>query len=403
MKTQYSILHSDFELLKPLGYTNTPVSVVGRASIADLFSPKAGGRCGIYVLHFQNGELYVGQSDCVTRRFLDHRKRWEDIRAISFKVVPKAELDSEEKEHVIPALEHTKRLRNKDEVSFINLPAGECDLDDEIPRAEQERWLVGENSYLEAGGPRAALEEQRMKNRGLFKRFARLPDNRKIIEILRAYIRVAIPAPRRTEYVYWSLTCLPKGWYARLNINWQEVFGVTKRSDRLRVAFQMSKSPFTNRVLQSLSLKYPSIATRDHRYRPGGKDQMRVEVDGEDAIPFINEKVAVTAVRRMNLHLMRKGASVNRMSHCLDLADAVLDGQLLTELLPEPRFTTSAKNQHHNDRLRSLYEAALSGDSAALLSVATQPDAKNGYSRRVHAYKQALLRALRSRPAPPLP
>ena len=34
----------------------------GRASIADLFPP--GQRCGLYILHFANGEIYAGQASC---------------------------------------------------------------------------------------------------------------------------------------------------------------------------------------------------------------------------------------------------------------------------------------------------------------------------------------------------
>ena len=109
------------------------------------------------------------------------------------------------------------------------------------------------------------------------------------------------------------------------------------------------------------------------------------------------------AIRRMNLHLMRKGASVNRNSHCLDLADAVFGGQPLSALIPPPTLTSSAANEHHNVKLRELHEAALTGDSAVVNSVETQPHAKNGYSQRAHRYKQALLTALSSCAAPPSP
>lgn len=69
--------------------------IQGRASISDVFP--AGKRCGIYILQFLNGEVYVGQALDVTRRYVQHNKTHNDIINISFKQVPKTNLNDEER------------------------------------------------------------------------------------------------------------------------------------------------------------------------------------------------------------------------------------------------------------------------------------------------------------------
>jgi integrative and conjugative element protein (TIGR02256 family) len=64
-------------MLKRLGFRN-PVDAPASGSIARLLrSPRR--RCDVYVLHFANGEYYVGQTVDITRRFVQHRKRHRDI------------------------------------------------------------------------------------------------------------------------------------------------------------------------------------------------------------------------------------------------------------------------------------------------------------------------------------
>jgi hypothetical protein len=69
-------------MLAKMGFSPSR-DVQGRASIADLFKPHE--RCGLYILHFTNGEIYAGQASDVTRRYVQHRTVHNDIEAISFR------------------------------------------------------------------------------------------------------------------------------------------------------------------------------------------------------------------------------------------------------------------------------------------------------------------------------
>src|SRR5258708_13619831 len=92
--SEVRIMESIEELLLKNGFPK-PHHIEQRASIASLFTKEK--RCGIYVLHFANGEYYVGQSIDVVRRHSDHRRKHTDIRQIIFNPVPPNSLDAEEK------------------------------------------------------------------------------------------------------------------------------------------------------------------------------------------------------------------------------------------------------------------------------------------------------------------
>ena len=82
----------------------TPASLLGfppsvpiptLLSIAHLL-PKSRTRCGIYLLTFESGNIYIGQAIEVVRRFSQHRRNYDDIVEFSFVPVPEAKLDSVE-------------------------------------------------------------------------------------------------------------------------------------------------------------------------------------------------------------------------------------------------------------------------------------------------------------------
>lgn len=90
-------MKSAVHLLRDLNFHES-YTVEGRASVADIFRPE--NRCGIYVLHFGNGEFYVGQAVDVTRRYVQHCKNHEDIQHISFKQVANSKLNERERETI---------------------------------------------------------------------------------------------------------------------------------------------------------------------------------------------------------------------------------------------------------------------------------------------------------------
>jgi hypothetical protein len=337
--------------------------VVGRASIADLF--KQGRRCGVYLLYFRNGEMYVGQAKDVTKRYAQHRKTWRDIVMLSFQVVSPTKLDEVE-QTAIKTLDRTKLLRNILHASAPVIPEGDCDLDNVLNPAEQDRWLV--NSNYKGGNlcERIVDEELRKKYHARYKKFAKDREFEVIVGFLRHYVLNCLPAPAQTEVVFWSLSCAPStAVRARVNLNMQDVLTVYQEDDRIWASFHLAKSPLPKEIRDELVQRVISIHLSGHKYKPGGPDQMRIIVDLYDAQDLVENHSVLSAVRLFNLRLMRKGVCMWGKNHCLDLADTIFQG--VPDLAPTEQGSGDPRLNCVNDVL-----AILTGFVAELLQLRTE-------------------------------
>lgn len=354
-----------------------PFYVEGREAVANLF-PKT-KRCGIYVLHFGDGMHYVGLTTDVSRRYVEHRRNYRDIVRLSFKQVKSAGLAHEERRirNILQDDGHTLR----GVVGVHPLP-GEADLDLILPVEAQQAWL-DDLSLVDYSGSRAKNPALRKTFEGKYENLTRSPYFRDVIEVLRKYVKVGIPRIRATEETFWSCSCLPKSsTYARINIQWQEVFGIHKGEggNGITFGFQMALSSlrghslikdFFNRLpdtpfsvtLDSSVVRFGVSSSEAHaivsealdneelflddetkdafdyyikgssktrmdsfRYIPGGDDQIRFDIDGKDrALSFLDEETVIAAIRKFNLRLMRLGPSRFKTSHCLSLADLLVE------------------------------------------------------------------------------
>lgn len=148
--TKLSAIGKGLKVLEEMGFA-PPQYVQGRASIADLFKPHE--RCGIYVLHFANGEFYTGQTIDVTRRYIAHRNSHDDIVKLSFKAIEKSQLDDEERAAIWQLEQSGWLLRN---ITFTSIPKGESDFDMIVLPKDQERWLQ-DLSFVDNSGTRLLI------------------------------------------------------------------------------------------------------------------------------------------------------------------------------------------------------------------------------------------------------
>jgi len=348
--------------------------VEGREAIANLFS--GGKRCGIYVLHFADGRYYVGQSIDVTRRYVQHRGNHPDIVRLSFKLVGQPELTKVELETMHFLKGQGLSLRN---IQGIDPPPGLADFDLMMDQTAQDRWVTDMTS-TDVSGSRMVNPELRSKYHGRYLRLAAKPYAADVSDVLREYAAVGLPRARASEESFWSCSCLPASQvYSRVNINWQEVLTAFTMEDHLYFSFHLALSPLyfgsqlsayfrlfpnldidialdeagefvisgtgqdedlqeyreqdgfampseLNGLLSELFDTFPTIAIQDHRYKPGGDDQVRIIVGGkEDALALLQDEEMRRAIRVLNLRLMRLGPSPYRTSHCLDLADRLVN------------------------------------------------------------------------------
>ena len=71
------------------------IDVRDLSSLAPAFK-KGDSKCGVYRLHFENGEAYPGKSKNVVSRFASHRRRWPDIVAVDFFPMPEDQITAAE-------------------------------------------------------------------------------------------------------------------------------------------------------------------------------------------------------------------------------------------------------------------------------------------------------------------
>jgi len=303
-------------------------SVHGRASIADIFP--AGKRCGIYILHFLNGEVYAGQAIDVTRRYVQHSKTHNDIASISFKQVLKTHLNDEERVAIWELEQRGFHLRN---IIFTSIPKGDSDLDLVMSPEEQQKWL-DDLSYQGSCGIRAQDEVLRCKYHQRFQSFLKRPQAEAIIHVLQSYVQRGVPVPMRSEMSFWGCSCLPSyarpgiTVYSRININWQEVFTALTGQGGPIFSFHLALSPLEQifgNSLERLFEKHPTLHCTEHFYEPGGHDQLHLEIEGaEFALRLLEDTGIRRAIRLFNLRLMQKGPCAYSRYHCMDLADRLI-------------------------------------------------------------------------------
>lgn len=309
-----------------------PMHVRGRASIADLIRPKpAGTRCGLYVLHFEDGRYYCGQAKDVTRRYVQHRKVHPDIVKISFRRVPEDRLDAQECADVAALEAAGIRLRN---VALVAVPAGESDFDLIMPTDEQQEWLR-DPERVEESGERADDPALRERYARRYQQFAQSAHAAESIEVLECYVRTTIPVSKRSEMSFWYCSCMPSSpnpgitLYSRINVNWQTVFEVREAFGRLEFVWYLPREPLrraSGPLLWRLRRRYGWLSVLPSSLVQGDRKQVNIVVGGaEKAKQLLEDRKVLAAARRFNLRLMRMGPAANgHRYHCLDLADRLL-------------------------------------------------------------------------------
>ncbi len=314
----------------------------GVRSIAGKFAKD--NLCGVYILHFENGEFYVGLTNNIVNRYAQHRKIRLDIEFISFKSVAKSKLTEIERETIYELENRKKPLRN---INIVGIIIGKTDFDLVVSKRDQEKWLDYQLPFESLTTERFSYPEHRKKYTAKFEKLKSNPLFESCCEILQHYICFTILYPRKTEYYFWSCSCLPSTDNAlvRVNIYWQETLnifegefeylegGIEKKRKGLSIAIWVSKSKlFEKYTKKTLLEKYSTLLFGDIIYESGGQDQQQLIILDIEFLDFLYDKGISDAIKDFNLRLMRKGKCIFNRYHSLDLADeAVRTDNLIPE------------------------------------------------------------------------
>lgn len=200
--------------------------------------------CGIYVLEFENGEFYVGQSLDVRKRFVNHCRdtyhhpAWGDITHVSFTAHPAQELNVGEAMLIRHLQKEGKQLRNRSRNLFHEQPSP---LDDIIPPVDQYHWA--DSDYLGREADRLTADEIGRVIAILptaASKMSRLPHYEACLRDLAAFIDLVLPAPLATMERFWTISDMPstnRGRHYTLNVGVLEM---------LRCISSFSESSFLN-------------------------------------------------------------------------------------------------------------------------------------------------------------
>lgn len=176
---------------------------IGVKSLAFRFEPED-SRTGIYILTFDDGYRYVGQSLSVVNRFAAHRRRWSDITHISFRPFMASELNTRERE-VLAAIESQgHRVRD---IDLAGHPGGVSLLDIVMEEQAQVEWL--QSMATEPGdSPRYLAASRRIAGLQRFQELMGRAGSQDLINAAANYVGSAIPWPSQTEGRFWTATAM---------------------------------------------------------------------------------------------------------------------------------------------------------------------------------------------------
>ncbi|PBC39522.1 hypothetical protein CJ179_36515 [Rhodococcus sp. ACS1] len=155
------------------------------------------GMCGLYILRFADGAAYVGQSVDIARRFLEHRRRFDDLVAIDVTPWVREDLDAGE-QRLIATIESGCVIRN---ILHADRPGG----DDEIAVAIDEAqsiilpWDREARTRAGAPGTRPPGTDRRVKQ------LDRNGDLDTLSAIIGIYVDETIPDPNNTVPYLWNV------------------------------------------------------------------------------------------------------------------------------------------------------------------------------------------------------
>lgn len=290
-------------------------------------------RCGIYLLKFTDELFYIGQAVDVVRRFSQHRRNYDDIQGFSFIPVVKDSLNEVEKTLIFDAESFGFKLKNAVHVSSI---LGNTDFDLLMSISEQEAWFSAIPQFTTWGNqPKITLPESQLvrfsKN---YDQFIKHPASQSALTLLRQYINECVPVPRRSEYSFWSVSCMPstnKDTWPRLfcvNAAMMELFivGWEKNTDSL-----WSYVTVDDEVLSAywpspddFLVSFPNVEFISRGYRDAGQNQITLRCNSIEGMANLLTDVGVCkAAGALNIRVMREKANFFMKFHCVQLANQV--------------------------------------------------------------------------------
>lgn len=283
---------------------------------------RGGILCGVYILEFDDGEQYVGQSTDFAARFAAHRRNQRGtIVAYGFLRAPQRDLGELERNTTWMLAAQGRRLRGS---ALLGQPLPSLTLNAVLDEDVQEAWRSGEDTAVVLGErvnrldptPSAVTNYERLRAHPAFA---------VIVDGFADHIAMAIPHPHLTERRFWTVSAMPSTnrtsenqRLAALSINVAEVLVVNE--------CRYDGEPFSE------WLTHLPVAAGLPAPVEAGLERYCVEVHSDfhscgplatyySATPLPRSPALLQAARSHAIGLLRKGQTINHRSHNTLLAD----------------------------------------------------------------------------------
>lgn len=307
---------------EPLRFQRWEVS--DDVSLSALVAPGFNG-CGIYVLEFDDGTEYIGQTVSLLSRIASHRRRWPgQITGLRFAEVPREALTQAERDVVARIAATGIGLRNTD---LVALPLSSAALDLVVDRAVQDDWLRGETEPLNIG-ERGTLALQRRRTLQQYRTLAERSDFPTIVKAMADYLRCCVPWPHQTEARFWTITSMPS---TGRSSTWRRLAVITVNNVETVVLGESRDTPGdlwqpggfmnldANTSVPHDIAPYVEVAG----YKTVG-DVTRLWLDDPPDVSTALQLPAVSeGARRLAIGLLRKGKGMFSRYHDYNLADDI--------------------------------------------------------------------------------
>ena len=284
----------------------------------------------------QSNIFYVGQTVDVVRRFSQHRRVHEDIIGFSFISVVKLELDDTEKTLIFKAESVGIEITNAVHVTNV---VGDTDFDLVVSAAEQDAWLNTSSLASDAALMASKIilpQAQQLRFSKHFARFVKHGLSPKALALLKNYLSSCVPVPRRTEYSFWSVSCMPStnqnSWprLLCLNAGVMEIFVVgweKQNPDALWSFITVAEDVLLEhwQSIDELVKTYPFINIVRRAYRDAGQHQVTFHIQGNGLMEkLLADRSICRAAAVLVLRVMRKRATIYSKFHCPQLANLAM-------------------------------------------------------------------------------
>ncbi|WP_157211652.1 GIY-YIG nuclease family protein [Gordonia paraffinivorans] len=310
------------------------------------------GNTGYYLLEFDNGDCYLGQSKSIADRLKGHRVNRSDIRSIRVKPDSVARTLTDPLRHLLEneaTLINSIQLarlpaRNKAQMTYISEQRSldEIFKDCETTVAD---WLsrpAQVNRTFDADGRTVPLEpSQRAPWETSYELWCeRTGDDADTVRSLyRTYMELCLPLPRRTEYAYWVLSAPEKIPYFRsisnLTIGFTEAFRLMMDTDgSLSGMVQVNGVELLGEEMSDTALvrfmrQHPGVSVTEAPYQASGPFNLLVWAPNlQSLVDLFQDATFLRSAATAAIHLMRASRAGNiRTAHNPILVDAILSDQ----------------------------------------------------------------------------